>query len=142
MRVLGLDVGSVTIGVAVCDPLGMFAHPVETIRRVGRRADAQQVARITRETAATCIVLGLPIRTDGKEGDAALESRRMGEAIAAAIPGVVIEYLDERFTTAQAERSLVDGGMHGRKKKKAVIDQVAAVLILQDFLDRARGSLS
>lgn len=138
-RTLGLDVGSKTIGVAVSDPLAMFAQPVETVQRTGRKADAACIAKIVGDRTADRIVVGLPIRQDGTEGDSAAEARRMAIAIAGVVPEVEVVLVDERYTTAQAERVLNAGGVRGRKKRKKVVDQIAAVLILQQWLDRPFG---
>ncbi len=134
MRVLGLDVGSVTVGVAISDPLGLFAQPIETLRRVGRKKDVEALVAIVQEREVGRIVVGLPLRTDGSEGDSAAEVRRMAEALEASLPKIPIVLQDERFTTAEAERSLIHARVR-RKKRKAVIDQAAAVLILQSHLD-------
>lgn len=142
MRTLALDVGSKTIGVAVSDPLGIIAQPVTTIARTGRKADTAEVMAIVTDREVGCVVVGLPIRTDGTEGDTAAEARRMAAAVEAAIVerGLVVPVVleDERFTTAQAERALIKSGVR-RKKRKKVIDQAAAVLILQGFLDAGGG---
>ncbi|HCP46203.1 MAG TPA: Holliday junction resolvase RuvX [Deltaproteobacteria bacterium] len=137
MRTLALDVGTKTIGVAISDPLGMFAQPVETIRRVGRKKDVERLASHVREREVGCVVVGLPLKTDGSEGPSADEARRMVTALEEALDGVNVLLQDERFTTQQAERALIGGGVR-RKKRKGVIDQVAAVLILQAYLD-SRG---
>ena len=138
MRTMALDVGTRTIGVAVSDPLGIFAQPVTTIQRTGRKADTLEVMEIVREREVGAIVVGLPLRQDGTEGDSAKEARRMVAAIEASLAegghDVRVSMEDERYTTAQAERALIGGGMR-RKKRKQVIDQAAAVLILQSHLD-------
>ena len=134
MRALGLDVGDKTIGIAISDPLGMFAQPVETLRRVGRRKDLEKVARLVAERDVATVVVGLPVRTDGVEGPEAEKVRQTAEALIALLEGVELVFQDERFTTAQAQRALIQGGMR-RKKRKQVVDQVAAVLILQSWLD-------
>jgi putative Holliday junction resolvase len=134
VRSLGLDVGTVTIGIAVSDPLGMFAQPVRTLRRTGRKADVAELVVLVGEREVGTIVIGLPLRTDASEGESAKESRRMAEALQSALPDISIVMQDERFTTAQAERVLIQGNV-SRKKRREVIDQVAAVLILQAWLD-------
>jgi putative Holliday junction resolvase len=136
-RTLALDVGSKTIGIAVSDPMGIIAQPVETWSRVGRRRDVEHVAEVARTREVEQIVVGLPIRTDGGEGPEALEARRIAEALSGVLEGVPISLQDERFTTAQARRSLIQADVR-RSKRKQVIDQVAAVLILQSWLDTAR----
>jgi putative Holliday junction resolvase len=142
MRTLALDVGTRTIGVAISDPLGIIAQPVTTIRRTGRAADTAEVMSLVTDREVGCVVVGLPLRQDATEGDSAKEARRMvaaiEKAIAAAGSTVPVVMQDERYTTAQAERSLIKSGVR-RKKRKKVIDQVAAVLILQGHL--AAGGL-
>ncbi len=136
MRSLGLDVGTVTIGVAISDPLGMFAQPVRTLRRTGRKADVAELVELVREREVNRIIVGLPLRMDASEGDSAREARRMAEALGSALDGVTIVLQDERFSTAEAERTLIEGNVR-RSKRKQVIDQVAAVLILQSYLDQS-----
>ncbi len=134
-RTLGLDVGTRTIGIAVSDPLGMFAQPVETYRRVGRRRDAEYVGGVVAEREVGTVVVGLPLRTDGTEGPECEEVRRMVEALSGVLSeDIEVVLHDERFTTAQAERALLSGNVR-RGKRKQVIDQIAAVLILQGYLD-------
>lgn len=139
-RSMALDVGRKTIGVAVSDPLGIFAQPVETIARRGTKKDLARVAEIVSAREVGTIVVGLPFRTDGTEGDSAKLARGVAVMIPELIEGVRVVLQDERFTTKQAERVLIAGGVR-RKKRKAVIDQLAAVLILQGYLDSAsRGA--
>jgi putative holliday junction resolvase len=134
LRSLGLDVGTVTIGIAISDPLGIFAQPVRTLRRTGRKADVAELVALVNEREVSHIVIGLPLRTDASEGESAKEARRMAEALAAALPGMEMSMQDERFSTAEAERALIAGNVR-RKKRKQVVDQIAAVLILQGWLD-------
>ncbi len=136
-RQMSLDVGTKTVGVAVSDPLGMFAQPVETIARTGRKADVARIRELADQYTPVRIVIGLPIGTDGSEMSSAEEARRMALAVARVVECEVV-LIDERFTTAQAERVLIAGGMR-RKKRKKVIDQAAAVLILQQWLDGPFG---
>ena len=137
MRSLGLDVGTVTIGVAISDPLGMFAQPVRTLglHVLGQAPQGAERAELVREREVSRIIVGLPLRMDASEGDSAREARRMAEALGAALEGVTIVLQDERFSTAEAERALIEGNVR-RSKRKQVIDQVAAVLILQSYLDQ------
>lgn len=140
-RALGLDVGSKTIGLAISDPLGLFASPVETLKRSGRAADVRAVLAVARTRGATTLVVGLPQRTDGTEGPSAVESRRMAAALLEAEPSLAVEFVDERFTTVSAERALRESGVKGTRRR-AVVDQVAAHFILQQWLDsrpRSRG---
>jgi putative Holliday junction resolvase len=133
-RSMALDVGRKTIGVAVSDPLGIFAQPVETIARQGTAKDLARVGVLVAEREVDTIVVGLPFKTDGTEGDSAKLARGVAERIPEIIEGVRVVLQDERFTTKQAERVLIAGGVR-RKKRKQVIDQMAAVLILQGYLD-------
>jgi putative Holliday junction resolvase len=137
VRWLGLDVGSKTIGVAVSDEEEVVALPLRTLARHGGKRDLEAVADLVRETGAGGIVLGLPLDLEGREGDAARRVRALGERLAAHT-GCSVEYWDERFTTVQAERALLEGDV-SRRRRRQVIDQVAAALLLQSFLDRARG---
>ena len=84
-------------------------------------------------------MIGLPIRQNGTEGDSAAEARRMAVAVAGVLPQAEVVLVDERYTTAQAERALDSGNVRGRKRRKKVVDQIAAVLILQQWLDRPSG---
>lgn len=135
---MGLDVGSKTVGIAISDPLGIFAQPVETLARTGRRADVERIRELCAQYEPCWIVVGLPMGTNGVEMESAAEARRMAAAVLRVLDGVQVVLIDERFTTAQAERVLLSGNVR-RKKRKKVIDQVAAVLILQQWLDRPFG---
>ncbi|MEE2828808.1 MAG: Holliday junction resolvase RuvX [Myxococcota bacterium] len=135
-RTLALDVGSKTIGIAISDPMGIFAQPVETLRREGKKKDLARLISIVAERQVGSIVIGLPVRTDGSEGPEAKRARGIGELLSGVLEGVEVLFQDERFTTRQAERVLIQGGVR-RGKRKEVIDQMAAVLILQSHLDAA-----
>ena len=137
---MALDVGRKTIGVAISDPLGMFAQPVETIERVGTTKDLARVAELVAERDVDTIVVGLPIQMNGEEGDSAKLARGLAEKIPELVGDVRVVLQDERFTTSQAERVLIQGNVR-RKKRKKVIDQMAAVLILQGYLDGGATSL-
>ena len=134
MRVLALDVGTVRIGVAVSDPLGISAQPVDTIQVQGRKKDATLVLEFLDELEAQSIVIGLPLSMNGSENEATRIARRFGEELERQRSDLVVEFQDERFTTAQAERVLIESGMR-RKKRKQYVDRTAAVLILQAWLD-------
>ncbi len=136
MRVLGLDVGSKTIGVAVTDELGMLAHPVKTLARLGTAKDVAQVTALARELGCARAVVGLPYELDGTEGHRAKRVRVFIDALAQA--GLPVETWDERFSTVEAEARLV-GADVSRTKRKRVIDRVAAQVILQGWLD-AQGT--
>jgi len=130
---MGLDVGERRIGVALSDPLGSFAQPHTTVTVEGRKSDVPKIAAIARDHEVSGLVVGLPLHMHGEEGEAAKKARRLGNAVAANL-GLEVTYWDERLTTVQAERTLIDGGVR-RNRRKGVVDQVAAVLILQAYLD-------
>ncbi len=133
---MGLDVGTKTVGVAVSDALGMTAQGVTTVRRTNMKADLAALAEIIREQEVTRIVVGLPLNMDASEGPRAQATRAFGDALVKAT-GLPIEYQDERLTTVAAERVLLEADL-SRQKRRQVIDQVAAQLILQGWLDARR----
>jgi putative holliday junction resolvase len=139
VRVLGLDVGSKTIGVAVSDELGLCAHGLTTLRRQGMKRDVAAVLEIVQERAADTLVVGLPYDLEGKVGPRAERVLAfVAELRAAAAPP--IETWDERFSTVEAERVLLEANL-SRRRRKAVIDRAAAAVILQGWLDhRSHGS--
>lgn len=130
---MGLDVGSKTVGVAIADELGFTAQPITTVRRTNKKADLEALQELIEEYAVTHLVVGLPLNMNGSEGPRAGESRKLGDALAeqAHVPAI---YWDERLTSVAAEKSLIEADV-SRKKRKDVIDQVAACLILQGWLD-------
>lgn len=132
-RAVGLDVGTKTIGVAATDPLGMMAHPIRTLARQGVLKDCTAIVEILTARQAEAVVVGLPIELDGEELRSARLARQIGEELGKRT-GLPILYMDERFTSVEAERRLIQAGA-SRKKRKEVIDQAAAVLILQSWLD-------
>ena len=133
MKALGLDVGSKTIGVAASDELGWTAQAVITVRRTNFRSDLAQLKQLVQERGIDHLIVGLPLNMDGSEGPSAQEARKVGDALAEQAPLTVI-YWDERLSTVAAQRALLEGNA-SRKKRKEVIDQVAAALILQGWLD-------
>lgn len=132
-RLLGLDFGSRRIGAAMSDPLGITAQPLPAIRRQGDRRDIEAIGVLVREFSVACVVLGLPLMLDGTEGEQAKRARAFGEKIAERL-GVPVMTWDERMTTAQAERHLIDSGMR-REKRKEVRDSLSAAILLQSLLD-------
>jgi putative Holliday junction resolvase len=140
MRAMGLDVGTKTVGIAVSDELGITAQPVTTIRRTNLRADLDALEELVREHGVDRLVVGLPLNLDGTEGPSASVARKLGDA-AGERTHLPVLYWDERLTTRAAQRALVEADV-SRAKRKKVIDQVAAALILQGWLDaqsHARG---
>jgi putative Holliday junction resolvase len=136
-RVLALDVGSRRLGVAMSDPTGTVASPLVTLARRGPAEDAGELARLAAEHGATTLVVGLPRNLRGAEGPAAKAVRAYAEELRARLPGLRLELADERLSTVAAERALVAGGVR-RGDRRAVVDQVAASLFLQVWLDAAR----
>ncbi len=136
MRVLGLDVGSKTIGVAVTDELGMCAHALTVIERRGTVRDVETVMKLARENGAERAVAGMPYEPDGTEGHRASRVRVFLDALTAA--GLQIETWDESFSTVEAEEVLVRADL-SRKKRKKVVDRLAAQMILQGWLDAQGG---
>lgn len=133
VRVLGLDVGSKTIGVAVTDELGVAAHAVKTLERRGTARDVEQVLALARSYGTDRVVVGLPYEPDGTEGQRAKRVRVFADALAQA--GLAVELWDESFSTVEAEEVLLEADL-SRKKRKKVIDRLAAQVILQGWLER------
>lgn len=134
---LGLDPGDARIGVARSDPTGFLATPVETVRR--GRGDLAHIARLVRDEEALEVVVGLPRSLSGGEGPAAAKTRDFARRLAARVAPVVVRLQDERLTTVSAEAMLRDRGKKGAERR-AVVDQAAAVLILQHALDSERAT--
>ena len=140
MRALGLDVGSRTIGIAVSDEAGIAAHPHGVLARRGTNADVAAVIAEIAAVAGVAVVIGMPYELSGKEGPRARRVRVFIDALRAALPaGVELHEQDERFTTAEAERVLIAADV-SRARRREVIDQQAAALILQGWLDARRAS--
>lgn len=133
MRWLGLDIGSKTIGMAVSDEGEVVALPLRTLKRNGGKKDLDAITNVVNEINATGLVLGLPLDLDGNEKDAARRVRTLGESLKQHL-GFDINYWDERFSTVAAQRTLLEADL-SRKRRKQVIDHVAAAIILQGFLD-------
>jgi putative Holliday junction resolvase len=131
---LGLDLGTKTIGVASSDPDRRIAAPVETIARTRFTADAQRILALAAERHAVGLVLGLPINMDGSEGARAQSTRAFARNMAA-LTALPLALWDERLSTAAVERALIEADA-SRAKRKAVIDAHAASYILQGALDR------
>ena len=130
-RILGVDFGRARIGIAVSDELGLLAHPVTTIPT--SREAAKQIADIVREKNAERVVIGLPRHMNGSEGEAAGEALAFAEKLRKLLPCEVVTW-DERLTTIAANRALREGGRKTRDSRN-VVDQVAAQMILQGYLD-------
>jgi putative Holliday junction resolvase len=133
MRIMGLDYGTVRIGVAVSDPDGIIAHPRGYIEAVPLKACLQNIADICKEQEIGTIVIGLPKHMNGDEGESAKAARALGAKIAE-ITCLPIEFLDERLTSVSANNFLTEGNIKAPEKKEKV-DAVAAAIILQNYLD-------
>lgn len=135
---LGVDVGQVRVGLAASDAAGILAHPVATLPRdEAGDSDLEQIAHEVRQRAAVAVVVGLPRSLSGEEGVAARSARRYAVALQRRLE-VPVRLWDERLTTVDAHRLLRDSGVRGRDQR-GVVDQVAAVLILQAALDARRA---
>ncbi len=138
VRALGLDVGSKTIGVALTDEVGIAAHPLTVLARVGNSGDSAAILALCVAHSVTDVVVGIPYELSGRIG---LRAKRVGDLVTAVRvvlpPAISIHEQDERFSTAEAERVLIEADL-SRQKRKDVIDQQAAALILQGWLDLQR----
>ncbi len=132
-RILGLDVGDRRVGVAVSDELGLTAQPVLTLVRKNRRQDLSSLRRLVRKYGCNQVVVGNPLYMSGDVSPQALKTQALAQDLQAET-GVHVTLWDERLSTTEAHRHL-DAAGHQPGKRRAVIDQVAAVLILQSFLD-------
>ena len=135
MRILGLDVGQKTIGVAISDPLGFTAQGITTIRRTKKAQDVLDVKKICDEYSVEKIVVGLPKNMDGSIGFAGEFSKLLEEEIK-----LEIIFWDERLTTVAAHRAMLEADL-SRGKRKKIVDKVAATYILQGYLDRISNSI-
>jgi putative Holliday junction resolvase len=140
---LGVDVGQVRVGVAISDPDGILATPLVTLRReLNARddqvpADIRELSQLVDEHHCVEVVVGLPVTLAGREGPAATQARTYARQLAARIAPVPVQLTDERMSTVTATRRLAERGVRGRRQR-AVIDQAAAVEILQRWLDTQR----
>jgi putative Holliday junction resolvase len=137
-RVLAVDVGTRRLGVAVSDPTGTVASPLATLPRRTPAEDAEALAALAAEHAATTVVVGLPVTLAGREGPAARAVRAWVAELAPLLATLDFRLADERLSTVAAERALVGGGVR-RRARREVVDQVAASVFLQTWLDAARG---
>ena len=141
MRILGLDVGNKTVGVAVSDPLGVIATGVTTIERVGIRKDTGKVIGYIREYGCETVVIGLPLSLDGEDSVQTQKVRDFRTMLenklrsSGPLSKVKIEWQDERYSTVEAEEVLIEANM-SREDRKKIIDRQAAIVILQRYLDR------
>lgn len=137
---MGVDVGSVRVGVAASDPAGVLASPVTTLRRDNRRgSDLQALAALVGERAAIEVLVGLPRTLAGRSGRAVDAARAYAAALAGRVAPVPVRLVDERFTTVTATRQLRESGVRG-PAARAVVDAAAAVVLLQASLDEERST--
>jgi putative holliday junction resolvase len=136
-RVLGVDVGTVRVGLALSDPTGTLASPLETLRRAKNNSDLDRLAALVAEHEVTEVVVGEPVHLSGASGASAADAGNYAQELADRIPDVPVILIDERLSTVTAASHLREGGLDSRKQRP-VIDQAAAVVILQQFLDSRR----
>ena len=135
MRKIALDIGTVRIGIATSDPMGIIASGYETfVRTKDHEADLKNIARLAEEKQADTFVLGLPLNMDGSEGEKVREIRAFADDLRKYTDKKIV-FQDERLSTVSAEKALIESGMR-REKRKKVVDKVAATIILQSYLDR------
>jgi putative Holliday junction resolvase len=131
--VLGLDFGTRRVGAAISDPRGVIATPLEVYERRDLAQDTRHFQHLVREHEVDWIVIGLPLHTGGREGTSSSLARTWGDWLAGAT-GRAVVYFDERFTTVEAEDTLIASGLK-RQKRKALRDMLAAQILLQNYLD-------
>jgi RNAse H domain protein, YqgF family len=131
---MSLDVGTRTIGIAVSDLMGMIANGVETIRRTSEEKDYERIAQLIKEHEVDTLVVGYPKNMNGTIGERAQACEAMAHKLEDMFPEVKVVLWDERLSTVAAEKVLVDADMR-RNKRKKIIDMMAAVVILQNYLD-------
>ena len=138
MRVMGLDVGERSIGVALSDPLGWTAQGLTTVWRGGWEKDRAALGKIIGEYQVERILIGLPLNMNGSKGPSALAAEELGRAAGEAF-GLEVLYWDERLSTKAVERLLISGDV-SRKKRRQVVDKLAAAYILQGYLDSLKNA--
>lgn len=138
-RILALDIGTVRIGVAVSDPLGMFAQGISVLPAEGNWRE--ELDKLVGSYDPEILLLGVPLRTNGARGPEALKIEECASMLAERYPKVKVRLHDERFSTVVAQQALLEGDV-SRKNRKGKVDKVAAALILQSWLDRFSGEIS
>ncbi len=138
-RLMGIDLGSKTIGLAVCDAGLMVASPLETIKRTRFSVDAAALVRLLGEYRIGALIIGLPINMDGSEGPRCQSTRQFAANLMQLVD-LPITFWDERLSTAAVERVLIDEADLSRKRRGEVIDKMAAAYILQGALERVRAA--
>ena len=134
MKILALDIGTVRIGIAASDIMEIIASAYEVYRRKNLKLDTEYIAKLSKDLSVGEIVIGLPLKMDGSEGQSVEMAREFGEELAKLID-IPTHYQDERLSTVSAEKILIESGMR-REKRKDKIDSIAATIILQTYLDK------
>lgn len=137
MKIVALDIGSVRIGIATCDVMEIIASPLMVYRRKNEQVDVKEIAKVISSLDAGEVVVGLPLKMDGSEGQSVEMAKHFAELLSHEI-SIPIVFEDERLTTVSAERVLIESGMR-REKRKDKIDSVAATFILQTHLEKRRN---
>ena len=135
---MGVDVGTVRVGLAMSDLTGTLASPLETLQRAKDDSDLDRLVALVMEHEVTEVVVGEPVHLSGASGASAKDAGAYAQALADRIPDVPVQLIDERLSTVTAASHLREGGIDSRKQR-SVIDQAAAVVILQQFLDGRRA---
>lgn len=133
---MGLDIGDRRIGVAISDPSGMIATPLNYIEHIGKKQVAKEVESLIKEYGVHLIVVGMPLHLNGDFGERAEASKKLGDYLQRRL-NIPVHYEDERLTTVMAENILIEGNMR-REKRREKIDSMSAVLILEGYLNRRR----
>jgi putative Holliday junction resolvase len=133
-KALGIDLGAARVGLALSDDLGMMAHPLETVQVKAAGDLAAYIAAVAKREKVELVVLGMPRNMDGSHGAAAVKTCEFGEKLRVALSGTELRYWDERMTSVAAQKALHEAGRNV-KTSRQVIDQVAAQMILQGYLD-------
>ena len=136
MRAVGIDYGKVRVGIAISDPGQTIAHPHSIINITSPKNAARQIVELIKTLEIDIIIIGLPLLLSGKEGEAAESARLLGKEIGKRTK-IKIEYIDERFSSSSAEKTMHDNGV-SEKKMRGKVDKIAAALILQTYLDKKR----
>lgn len=134
MKILALDIGTVRIGIATSDIMEIIASAYEVYRRKFLKADVEHIAKIVSDLNVGEIVIGLPLKMDGSEGQSVEMAKSFGDELAKLV-SVPIVYQDERLSTVTAQKILIESGMR-REKRKDKVDSIAATIILQTYLDK------
>lgn len=138
MRILAIDHGTVRIGLAISDEMELVASPLKTLD--ARHEAAREIARVVHDKRVGRIIIGMPLHMSGARGGAAERVERFGTALGKELRHEIpIEYVDERLSSVEAEASLARAGITGKRERDAVVDQLAAVVILQDYLNSHHG---